>query len=751
MSFSTEISIISQKIDFDKKITVSSKDDFIFPATYIAKFKSENKLLIGKIKKQDFEIQVNKNNSILPIMHFKLYKPFEINCFSKTTYDYISKNFSDKNIVISFQELFTHPKQKAKLSEQELVLLLNKYVQEAFSYLKKENFSKFIETVNKIFLIDPYNILCMKTFVKILAEAFQTNPILNSEEFLHKAYLYELVRIENLLKKEDPFLSYIYYLIANSCFVINLVKPAIFYLKKAIKLDNNNPVLLSALGKIYKSQRKFKYSNKYLDKALEIIETWPPKVKKENINFILENLSLKFSNLIELKQYQEIIDIYKNLDNELKNSPYLRFLVAIAYLNLDNFAYGFTMLNKLLDEIKDPQFKEMILDQIASLGKDLKTAKDFQEYIYIKTGFKVEGFNKTVQEHIDVNELIKFLSKFQPEKYYLETIKFLDINLEEDYRITENKTVIEISKKVWSKSKKLSKNLQKILEEAIEKTKIPDSEKSVLISSETGESLEDIPKEELMFHLKNLMTEVEKHPEDAFLYFNIGRILNGLGEYEKALAYFDKAIELEPNIIIFYSAKALTLEKMQKLNEAIDTLKTAISYISTTPDNLFNFYEEIGFKVEYLYNQLANLLIKNGQFEEAIIALKKSLEFNVKDKMTLFLLGTCYEKKNELQEAKKYLEAALSLDPDFPYAYVKLGIVYFKEGNYPAAQTFLTSGLNIDNTITEGWYFLGLTYLELDAKEKAIEIFQTLINNFPEEDIFVKYAKEKLEELENDK
>ena len=89
-----------------------------------------------------------------------------------------------------------------------------------------------------------------------------------------------------------------------------------------------------------------------------------------------------------------------------------------------------------------------------------------------------------------------------------------------------------------------------------------------------------------------------------------------LGEYDKAVIYFDRAIELNQYFIYAYIALARTHATKKKYTDAIHVLKKA-----TRMDPAFD-------RLHYL---MAKYAYKNGDFKNALICIDRAIELNDSD------------------------------------------------------------------------------------------------------------------------
>jgi tetratricopeptide (TPR) repeat protein len=100
--------------------------------------------------------------------------------------------------------------------------------------------------------------------------------------------------------------------------------------------------------------------------------------------------------------------------------------------------------------------------------------------------------------------------------------------------------------------------------------------------------------------------------ENANFLTDRGRILRQLGEYDAALASYDRALELDPHYeSIWLNRGALLCDYLGRSQEALACFQRALEI---TPDNHLAWYNH------------GNVLRKLGQYEEAIDSYEKAIE-----------------------------------------------------------------------------------------------------------------------------
>lgn len=202
-------------------------------------------------------------------------------------------------------------------------------------------------------------------------------------------------------------------------------------------------------------------------------------------------------------------------------------------------------------------------------------------------------------------------------------------------------------------------------------------------------------------------------PDRIYLY--LARIHDERGEAKKALSYLDKVASGE----FFMDAKLYAAEiisKSQSVDDAVNSLdqyknlngqeklkflqaKTALYFNNNRAQDAWtlmakeeeNFKNVPEFKFDYalLAEKMGNTLLMEQLLKEAIkLKPDYALAYNA--------LGYSYADRNiKLQEAKKYIEIALSIQPNNHYILDSMGWVYFRLGDLDIAYQFVKKAYDI--------------------------------------------------------
>ncbi|CAF1435087.1 unnamed protein product [Adineta steineri] len=203
------------------------------------------------------------------------------------------------------------------------------------------------------------------------------------------------------------------------------------------------------------------------------------------------------------------------------------------------------------------------------------------------------------------------------------------------------------------------------------------------------------------------------HHELATLYNNIGSVYASMGEYTKALSFFERALEINqktlpsnhPKLAGPYNNIGLVYDRMGECSKALSFFEKALKIRQKTlPSN----HPDLAGS----YNNIGGVYANMGEYSKALSSHKKGLEIDQKTlpsshpdlALSYNNIGNVYEKMGEHSRALSFYEKALEINqktlpsnhPGFALSYNNNGSVYEKIGEYSKALSFYEKGLEMN-------------------------------------------------------
>ena len=482
-----------------------------------------------------------------------------------------------------------------------------------------------------------------------------------------------------------------------------------------------------ALGDIYKILNRPDKSLTYFQKALSL--------KPEN-----GDIHLKLARTYE--QMNDYNSALKEYDVALKNSSEKEDILS----SLEK------IWQKKVDEFpKDAEAH-------ANLGVVYQNQKRYAEAL--NEYKKAESLNPS-----NLNTKINIGTLFQEQKKY-------------DNAISTYNSILAIqpyNAKVLVYKAECSKALNR-KEEAIElyKTALNIEPKNAQIKAELYELLKNTMSTEdvLAFLYKN----VQNSPMDASSYYEFAYELHKANKIDDAITYYIETIKLDKNKIDAYVNLSQAYRQKKKYKDAYDVIKKAKAvapeneqvksqyaliaseYASNKYTIATNAYESGDYKKaieEYKLIEPATTDSLIGiaaayqalsDTKEAIEYYKKAMEIAPKNDEIPVYIASLYVNSNDEVNAKKYVETALTLNPNNKQAkelqkylvskdteeLIKRAVSLYDAGKYNEAIPVFDKILAADSQNATVYYYRALSYDGIKNYKKAIEDYKLTLKYAPD-------------------
>jgi tetratricopeptide (TPR) repeat protein len=203
----------------------------------------------------------------------------------------------------------------------------------------------------------------------------------------------------------------------------------------------------------------------------------------------------------------------------------------------------------------------------------------------------------------------------------------------------------------------------------------------------------------------------------AVQFFRDGLSFLSKDDCEKALPYFEKAVESDSNYAEAWAQSGFCNEKLGKHAEALDASKKAVG-LRPSAESYFN----IG---------LANYYLK--QYKEAAEGYRQSIKldpYNSAD--AYYALGLVYRDWGKADDEIQAYKAAIRLRPDYTVAYARLGSRYLRSKKYNEAIEIFRQLSALKPGDANAPNNMGEAYFELNRLNDAVESFRQSIRLKPD-------------------
>jgi TolB-like protein/class 3 adenylate cyclase/Flp pilus assembly protein TadD len=202
--------------------------------------------------------------------------------------------------------------------------------------------------------------------------------------------------------------------------------------------------------------------------------------------------------------------------------------------------------------------------------------------------------------------------------------------------------------------------------------------------------------------------------------------------FAKAIRYFKKAIELDPNYGRAYAALA-SVHAESRLRLWSDGLRLD-GQAWTEPGVRAQIYlrKAMEYQTPLAYQVASSFSIHRRLYDKAFSEAERSIVIDPNDPNSYLAMAKVFIYTGRLVEAKSYLKKAMRLDPQYPAYYLFfLGLAQFGMDQYEEASASLERALerNPENFIA--LIPLAAAYAHLDRQEEAETAIEKLIETEP--------------------
>jgi Tfp pilus assembly protein PilF len=224
-------------------------------------------------------------------------------------------------------------------------------------------------------------------------------------------------------------------------------------------------------------------------------------------------------------------------------------------------------------------------------------------------------------------------------------------------------------------------------------------------------------------HAKNLeqankeyLDSMTARPDQWTSHYNMGNYYLNRGETKKAISFYDKALKLEPQVVMAMVNSSIAYAQLGENSRADRTLQKALKI---APDNAaanFNMgllkaeQKDLKGAEHYLKEALKHdpqmaqatynlcVLVSKDRIDEAIMWCEKAVEIHPQEPKYAYTLAFFQQQKGDTESAIKTLDALIIKQPAYLDAYLLLAGIYDKEGKKENAEKVYNRALAVEGT-----------------------------------------------------
>jgi tetratricopeptide (TPR) repeat protein len=205
-------------------------------------------------------------------------------------------------------------------------------------------------------------------------------------------------------------------------------------------------------------------------------------------------------------------------------------------------------------------------------------------------------------------------------------------------------------------------------------------------------------------------------PENTDVIFLMARVSMTQDYYEDAIPLLESGLKIAPQRADLHAALGESYFMSGKAEKAIDEFKTLIAL-----DPSARSYTFMGLSYRHL-----------GRFDEALKYFNQGLKLDPANPSCLFNIGYIQERQGSYAEADRLFQQALRSNPDFSEALLELANLRTREKKYAEAADLLRRYVKVSRDAATGYYKLAMVERNLHqtaAAQRDLNVFQTLSKN----------------------
>ena len=207
--------------------------------------------------------------------------------------------------------------------------------------------------------------------------------------------------------------------------------------------------------------------------------------------------------------------------------------------------------------------------------------------------------------------------------------------------------------------------------------------------------------------------EHNNDPKKNFLYYlKKGNSFFKVSNYDKAIFYYQKALELNPNHPVPLLNKGVIFDQLKRYDEALSHYDKAIAL---KPD-----YAEAFFNKGVIYHQLK-------RYDEALFHYDKAIALKPDYSKAWFNKGYAYFLTKLYDEALFHYDKAIALKSDYAEAFFNKGVIFFHQLRYDEALSHYDKAIALKPDYAEAFFNKGVIFFHQLRYDEALSHYDKAI------------------------
>lgn len=467
--------------------------------------------------------------------------------------------------------------------------------------------------------------------------------------------------------------------------------------QKKLETAPNNAELLADLGAIKQRQGKYEEAYNYYRQS----QTKPARSEETALN-----TQINIGTLLQAQgNYDKAIETYKNILILHPQNYQANLYLAQCYEAKPDCQKLALEQYKKLKQIKPDS--EDYNNKIVELTRASMTSEDIYNYVRSKVNPEKSYIDKLYDDAMELHE----------KKDYDCAIKYYSAVKEADPQrdgVYENLAICYAQKKDYN-------NAESILTEA--KSKFPNNKNIAKILNDVKEDsmAEIISQAYDAYNAKDYSKALDLYnsiqPATTDTLLGIAGAYQGLNQNDKALEYYQKALQSSPNNSdIAYSVGAL-YANAENYTEAKKYFQRAVQ-VNPSNTNAKEALLDMNEVISQNNVQDATKLVEEQKYDEALSLLNKALTDNPKNADAYYYRASVYDAQNKPQLAVNDYKKSLEFNNNQDVTYYLIAIDYDNMNNLTSALEYYKKFINVYKTDDEYSQYVKARIPEIESTIK---------------------------------
>ncbi len=224
-----------------------------------------------------------------------------------------------------------------------------------------------------------------------------------------------------------------------------------------------------------------------------------------------------------------------------------------------------------------------------------------------------------------------------------------------------------------------------------------------------------------------LLLAYEMNDKNLLVLYELAQCYERLEYYDKSVEVLQKFLDIEPFTENIWFNLGNSYSKLEQYDRALEAYEYALAindrYIS-------------------VYFSKAELLQNMCRYDEAVMVYKELLDLNADNVRVCCLIGNCYAKGKDPDQALEYFRLAKRADNLCHEAWYGMAMVYHNMSKLHHSLVNMRKAVRLDPENDEYWFFLGKIYARMHKDDDAMKAFSKAIEINPSDyEAWLAYAK----------